>query len=287
VSADDISELVRRGSEAGAIEDTEKELLEGVVELSDRIVREVMTPRKDIVHVRESATTADVVEAFVQHGVSRLLVCGTDLDEVKGVVLGKDLLRFVGKSVGNAAWREYVRPAYFVPNTKPVDALLVELRQKGCHLAVVLNEHGGVDGIVTLEDLVEEIVGDIFDEFDHPSDQTLILRDEHGMLTMDASVKVSRLADEFDITIPEGEYDTVAGFILAHLGHLPVPGERLANGDVELTVQTVDHNRIGRVTLRVLRKDPSNLAQKHSNEPQGENVSSDDSAVVPRISHAS
>jgi putative hemolysin len=250
VSADDLSEIVKMSSEVGALDASEKELIEGVVELSERVVREVMTPRTDVVWVRETASLDEVVRICTDEAVSRLLVCGTDLDEVRGIFLSRDLLRFVGHSAATDAWRPFVRPAHFVPNTKAVDELLAEMREKGIHLAIVLDEHGGVDGVVTLEDLVEEIIGEIFDEFDAPSDGHESCVEKDGELLVDGAVQTSVLKEDFGIELPDGDYDTVAGFVLAHLGRVPGAGEAFGVDGIEFHIIDVHKQRVARVSIR-------------------------------------
>jgi CBS domain containing-hemolysin-like protein len=205
-------------------------------------------------------------------------VCGNELDEVRGVVIARDLIRFVGQQVDVNAWKSYIRPAFFVPNTKPVDQLLVELREKGVHLAVVLDEHGSVDGIVTLEDLVEEIVGEIFDEFDSPLDQpSVVVREEDGALLVDGAVPISTLQDEHGVTIPEGEYSTVAGFVMAHLGHLPYEGEEFAQGVHRYKILQVQRQAVVRVSL--VRLDP--LDAHEANEAGDLEADSEAREAVP------
>ncbi len=250
VSADDLSEIVKMSSEVGSLEQSEMELIEGVVELSERVVREVMTPRTDIVWVRETARVEDIVRTCTDEAVSRVLVCGADLDEVRGIFLSRDLLRFVGHQVASDAWKPFIRPAHFVPNTKAVDELLVEMREKGIHLAIVLDEHGGVDGVVTLEDLVEEIVGEIFDEFDAPTEEHREVLERDGTLLVDGAVSITVLKEDYDIELPEGNYDTVAGFVLAHLGRVPNAGEAFGVDGVEFHILEVDKQRVARVSIR-------------------------------------
>jgi putative hemolysin len=250
VSADDISEIVKMSSEVGSIEQNEMELIEGVVELSERVVREVMTPRTDVVWVRETARLEEIVRTCTEEAVSRVLVCGSDLDEVRGIFLSKDLLRFVGHQVAPDAWKPFIRPAHFVPNTKAVDELLVEMRERGIHLAIVLDEHGGVDGVVTLEDLVEEIVGEIFDEFDAPSEEQRDVLERDGALLVDGAVPIEVLKEDYGIELPEGNYDTVAGFVLAHLGRVPNTGEAFGVDGIEFHILEVDKQRVARVSIR-------------------------------------
>jgi putative hemolysin len=271
VSADELGEIVKISSESGAIEKSEQELIEGVVELSEQVARDVMTPRKDVVWIKGSVSTADVVRVLTSEAVSRVLVCAGDLDEVRGVVIARDLIRFVGQQVDANAWKNFIRPAFFVPNTKPVDELLVELREKGVHLAVVLDEHGSVDGIVTLEDLVEEIVGEIFDEFDSPHDQpSVVVREEDGALVVDGAVPISMLQDEHGIIIPEGEYSTVAGFVLAHLGHLPYEGEEFSEGGHSYKILQVQRQAVVRVSIQQIAALESKEGSEQSDD--GEDV---------------
>ncbi len=262
VSADDLSEIVKISSERGTIEKDEQALLEGVVELADRVTREVMTPRSDVVWIREGMAAADLVSMFTREGVSRVLVCGKELDEVKGILLAKDLFQYVGKSLLGVDWHKLVRPAYFVPDTKPVQELLKELRQRGIHLAVVLNEHGGVDGLVTLEDLVEEIVGDIFDEFDSPSERGGILVQRDGSLVMQGTLPTNAATDEHGIPFPDGEYDTVAGFIMAQLGRLPAEGESFNFQGWDFTIAEVHKHRIARVVAKRVSAEQSENAEE-------------------------
>jgi putative hemolysin len=257
VSADDISEIVKMSSEVGALDQNEMELIEGVVELSDRVVSEVMTPRTDVVWVRETATIDDIVRTCTEDAVSRVLVCGADLDEVRGVFLSKDLLRFVGRHAASDSWKPFLRPAYFIPNTKAVDELLIELRERAVHLAIVLDEHGGVDGVVTLEDLVEEIVGEIFDEFDAPSEAHPNCVEEDGELFVDGSVQISDLKEKYAIELPDGNYDTVAGLVLVHLGRVPSSGEAFGVDGFEFHILEVDKQRVARVSIRRVLPSPS------------------------------
>jgi putative hemolysin len=250
ISAAELGEIVKVSSEAGTIESGEGQLLEGVAELSERIARDVMTPRSEIVWVRDSVTSADVIALCRKESVSRLLVCGSELDDVKGVLLAKDLLAFAGASVEPQAWKRFIRPAFRIPDTKVVRQLLVELQQKRVHFSVVLNEHGEVVGVVTLEDLVEEIVGEIFDEFDQPASEVLLHRQQDGTLVVDGAVSIETLAESYDIVLPDGEYQTVAGFVQEHLGRLPAPGDSFSVSGYTFAILDVQRHRIARMTIK-------------------------------------
>ena len=185
------------------------------------------------------------------------MVCGRDLDEVRGILLAKDLLPLVGRSLSGVSWQTYLRPAHSVPNTKPVNELLIEFRQRGIHIAVVLDEHGGVDGIVTLEDLVEEIVGDIFDEFDSPLERQHLTREVDGAIFVDGSISIERIKADYGIVLPAGEYETVAGFILAQLRRVPSEGESFVRGSYIFAITEVHKHRIARISIKKVDPVPS------------------------------
>lgn len=250
VSQEEITELVERGTESGEIEMDEREMIRGVFSISDTVVREVMTPRVDVIAIGEDATLADVKQAFAKEGLSRLVVCGDTLDEVKGLLMAKDLLPLVGDPT-RQEWKQFIRPAHFVQNTIKIDHLLQELRTKGIHFAVVLDEHGGVDGIITIEDLIEEIVGDIFDEYDVPGEETGVRRTKGGDLLIDGGISIEDLNGSYNLDLPLGEYDTLAGFVIHELGRIPSVGESLDYNGMRVRIEEVDHNRVK--LLRILR----------------------------------
>jgi putative hemolysin len=245
----DLGEMVTVSSEAGALESEEGQILEGVAELSERTARDSMTPRADIVWVKDSASSREVLEVFRKESVSRLLVCSSELDDVRGVLLAKDLLVFAGESIEPGAWRRFIRPVFRVPDTKVVKELLVELKERRVHFAVVLNEHGEVVGVVTLEDLVEEIVGEIFDEFDQPYREGPTIWETQGTLFVDGSVSVEVLADQYDFILPDGEYQTVGGFVHEHLGRVPVSGDSFSVAGITCTILEVQKLRIMKMSL--------------------------------------
>jgi CBS domain containing-hemolysin-like protein len=251
LSTDDLSEFVKLTSESGTIEHNEQRLIEGIVDFTERVVREVMTPRKDVVWAKDNATTEELIALCTREGVSRVLICGSDLDDVKGMILAKDLLKFINKPVTTDAWRSLLRDTYKVPNTKPVDDLLHEFRSTGTHLAVVLDEHGGVGGIVTLEDLVEEIVGDIFDETDSASERELVIREVDGAWLVDGVAGIDQLPESFGITPSEGHYDTIAGYVLYHVGKLPEEGETFDIHGLTFKVLEVQRHRIVRLSVTI------------------------------------
>lgn len=254
ISADDLSEIVKISSETGAMEKSEQRLIEGVVDFAERVVREVMTPRKDIVWAKETVTTRELMTICTREAVSRVLICGSDLDDVRGMILAKDLLHCINQPLDGDSWRSYIRPTYVVPNTKPVDDLLAELRSKGIHLAVVLDEHGGVGGIVTVEDLLEQIVGEIFDETDVVADREPPVQEIDGAWRIDGAASIDELPEGLGILSSDGQYDTIAGYLLSHVGRLPDQGETFVVDGVEFKVLEVHKHRIARIHAKILPK---------------------------------
>ncbi len=227
-SATDLSLLVSKGTETGVFDKDEEEMFRGVFGFSQTVAREVMTPRTDLVTIAIDASLDEVVQTVLQSGLSRFPVRGDAIDDIKGVLLVKDLLPIFAQyqqSAGDFNVSEVMRSAYFIPDTKAIDDLLNEFKRRKLHMAVVLDEHGGVDGLVTLEDLLEEIVGDIFDESDTP--ERVIEVEENGDVMVDGGILVSELNDRFDYGIPEGDYDTIAGFVSTSLGRIPKDQDRV------------------------------------------------------------
>lgn len=248
ISSEDIGELVEKSAEAGTIEEDEGEMLQAVVSLSDTLAREIMTPRKDVIWIHSDATLAEARECFIEAGLSRVLVVDEHLDNVKGVLIVKDLLTFLGSGTGNDSILPFVREAFTVQGTLQVDQLLKQMKARSTHFAVVMDEHGGVDGVITLEDLLEEIVGDIADEHD-PEEIDDCLPTRSGDLLVDGSVLIDDLNLEYEFNFPNGEYDTIAGFVIHSIGRIPEPGELLTFGEVKIQVEDVAHNRILRLRI--------------------------------------
>ena len=236
------------------IEDDEREMLRGVFEISETVVREVMTPRTEMVAVSVEVSLAQLLEVATVEGHSRIPVFEGTIDSVLGVVLTKDLLRVLHERAGVDGpfdVRTILRPAYFVPDTKPVDELLSELRRQAVHMAIVLDEFGGTYGIVTLEDLLEEIVGEINDEFDEVEPD--FAPTPEGDMLIDAGVLISDVNERFGLRIPEEEFDTIGGYVFGTLGRVPEVGDSVPvmgfGGEMELRVESTDERRVSRLRL--------------------------------------
>jgi CBS domain containing-hemolysin-like protein len=237
-------------------------MIHGVFELPHTVAREVMTPRPDLVAFPDDASLDQVLDVAAESGFSRFPVFSRSIDEIVGVVLVKDLLRWVRSSDGSGfQLKSVLREPFFVPDTKPVDDLLAEFRDQKIHLAIVVDEFGGTDGVVTLEDLVEEIVGDIFDEHDVPEEEIERLPD--GRILLDGGADLEDVIDAFDL---EGvadieEFDTVAGYAIGRLGRIPVAGEIVSIGDAELEILETQEQRVTRLELRLQAGNPTTTAE--------------------------
>jgi CBS domain containing-hemolysin-like protein len=223
-------------------------LISSVLEFSDAIVREVMVPRPDMVTISGDQDSARALEMILASGRSRIPVTGDDLDDVLGVVYARDLLRFQDSGAAAASVQTLMRPAHFVPETKKVFDLLRELQREKVHLAIVVDEYGGTAGLVTIEDLLEEIVGEIADEYD--TEERMIEESEQGYL-VDGRLSVEDLAALVGMPLPDENWDTVGGLILGLAGRVPEEGETFQVDGVQLTAERVQGRRVARVRVSV------------------------------------
>ncbi|AZR73152.1 hemolysin [Anoxybacter fermentans] len=250
ITEDEIIRFVNVGEKEGVIEEEEREMIHSIFEFDDTLVREVMVPRIDIIGVEENTPLAEAVDLIITKGHSRIPVFRKTIDNIVGVLYAKDLLKFVKEEFGNVTIKDLMRTAYFVPESKKVNQLLSELRNKRIHMAIVLDEYGGTAGIVTIEDLIEEIVGDIQDEYDvEDVDYHFISEKE---LVVDARMSVDELNDLLNLSLPAEDYDTLGGLVLSILGHVPVPGEVLEYDKLKITVKEMVGHRILKLHINIL-----------------------------------
>jgi putative hemolysin len=247
VSEEEIKHLVKEGREQGVLDQTEMELIHSVFEFSETPVKKVMVPRPKIFALDVDTPPEDVEGRIVESGFSRIPVYEDSADNIIGVVYIKDALRLLERRQP-IVLRKILQPVHFVPENKKVGALLKELQKRRTHLAMVVDEHGSVTGLVTMEDLLEEIVGEIQDEYDWEERPVEKLRD--GSLVVDGTTTAAELRDAHHIPLPASEeFDTVAGFMLNSLGAVPRGGEVVGVGDYRLTVVDVEKNRIAKVKI--------------------------------------
>lgn len=249
VSEEEIKHLVREGRQQGVLDQTEMEIIHSVFEFKDTPVRKVMVPRPKVFALDADTPPSEVGSLIVESGFSRIPAYSGSLDNLLGVVYAKDALRLLEKRQPVVV-RKILHPVHLVPETKKVGELLKELQKRRTHLALVVDEHGSVSGLVTLEDLIEEIVGEIQDEYDWEERPVERMRD--GSLVVEGTVPAAELREAHGVPVPEGEFETVAGFMLERLGSVPKGGEAVSVGQWRFTVVDVERNRISKVRIERL-----------------------------------
>jgi CBS domain containing-hemolysin-like protein len=241
---------IEAGAQEGLIEGDERRLIQSIVEFGDTRVREVMTPRPDIVAIRAEATLGDLRGLLREQAYSRVPVYRESLDNILGVVFVKDLVQLSDADERTVA--AIMRPAHVVPETKPVSDLLREFQHRRVQIAIVVDEYGGTAGLVTLEDLLEEIVGEIRDEYDEESEPIVDLGD--GVFAFSGKVDIDELADRLGVVIAREGFETVGGYLLARLGRVPAVGETLEIDGLGVEVLEAERRRVTKV--RVRRREP-------------------------------
>jgi len=246
-----LAEVLHEAGERGVIDSDALTMLEGVLEVGDLQVRDIMVPRAQMVFVRRDEPAARILPVVVESGHSRFPVMDEDRDDIVGILLAKDLLRLTTTQARERFdIREYMRPAVFVPESKRLNVLLKEFRRSRNHMAIVVDEYGGVSGLCTIEDVIEQIVGEIDDEFDVEDDQN-IRRDAEAQFTVRGVTRIEEFNQFFGTHLPEGQgVDTIAGLLLKQLGRLPRRGETASIDGFEFRVLRADRRRID--ALRVL-----------------------------------
>lgn len=234
----------------GIVDEEEQEMIENVLELSDRTADEIMTPRTDVVAVDVNSDLPAILETIKQGGHTRVPVYEENIDNIIGFIYAKDLLAEIGKDAADFNLRSKLRSAYFVPETKLLRTLLHEFQNQKLHIAVVLDEYGGTAGIVTLEDILEELVGEITDEYEEKPPEPVRKIDADTIET-DARMYVDDLNDQFDLNLPDDEdYDTIGGFVFSRLGYIPKTGESFDYENLKFTISSAEPRRINRLIIQ-------------------------------------
>jgi len=252
VSEADLRAMAEAGHEEGSIEREEKELIHSIFEFGDTIVREVMVPRPDIVAIEASGTLRDVQALVLQHGFSRIPVYRGELDDVVGFVFAKDVLKALHQGKHDMPLTEIVREAHFVPESKKVADLLREMQRQKFHVALVTDEYGSVVGLVTMEDLLEELVGEIADEYDREEPQ--VVQVGEGVYRVNGRVAIDEVNELLGVELPHDGWDTVGGLVLGLLGQIPQEGQEVRFGDLVFTAEQVRGRRIAKVLIS--RREP-------------------------------
>ncbi len=246
----DLIQLLREARKDQIFDDEEESMLEGVLDVAEMQVRDIMIPRSQMVVLERDDEPTKLLETIIESGHSRFPVIGEDRDEVVGILLAKDLLRFFAEnSGGRFNIREVLRPAVFIPESKRLNVLLREFRVSHNHMAIVVDEYGGVSGLLTIEDVLEQIVGDIGDEHD-PDEISYFQQESEGVYTVRALTRIEDFNEEFDTGLSDEEYDTIGGLVISELGRLPRRGESVELGGIRFTVLKADRRRVYTVRAR-------------------------------------
>lgn len=244
-SRDDLIEILRDARENGILSSDTLKMLEGALSVSEHQVSDIMVPRSQMVSLPIAAEFIELMKMVVESGHSRFPVHGDDKDDILGILLAKDLLRGIVADGGPGNIRELLRPVVLIPESKRLNVLLKEFRQSRNHMAIVVDEHGGVAGIVTIEDVLEQIVGEIDDEHDDAADEAkMIAAQSDGQFLVDALTPIADFNDQFGADFLDDEYDTIGGFVTDAIGHLPEAGEELSMGRFHFRVGRADQRRV-------------------------------------------
>ena len=258
VEAEDIIRMTELEAAGFALPKEERQMIRGIMELEETAVREVMVPRTDIIAVEADDPFEKVAQVMVDKGFSRLPVYEGNVDNIVGIVYGKEILKLLAQGTRADTIRDLIHPAFFVPESKKVDEMLAEMKQRRLSIAIVVDEYGGTAGLVTIEDLLEEIVGEIRDEFDIQEQEVQLLR--AGDAIVDARVDIDELNEMFAMEIHKEDFDSVGGFIVNELGRMPSVGDEVRVNGLSLRVLSVTGRRIKKV--RVTRIEPGQAAQR-------------------------
>ena len=246
----EIQHIIDEGEERGIISRQEGELIESIFEFRDTLVREIMVPRLEMVGVERSTPLDQIIALVPSCGHSRFPIFDGDIDHIKGILLAKDLLVFWQTPEETWDLGRVIRPAYFIPESKKISDLLRDLVERKTQIAIVIDEYGGTAGLITLEDILEEIVGEIYDEYDRQEPR--LIPQENGAVLVDARLDVEELMDHFELPRPEGKFESVGGLLIHLLGRVPQINDRVEVQNLELTVIAADERRAKQVQARRL-----------------------------------
>ena len=247
----EIKQLIDVGEEEGLLSEDEGEMIQSILSFRDTLAREIMVPRTDAVFISADTPIEKLLQLVIQEGHSRFPVHSGSSDNIIGILHVKDLLTFW--SAEHLDLKDIIRTPYFIPETKKISHLLRELRDKKSHMAIVIDEYGGTAGLVTIEDIIEEIIGEIHDE--HDNDEILMVATDEGDLVVDARLEIEKLVEHFDLEVPKGNFESVGGFIISLLGRVPQPQETVTHAPLEMTIESADARKIRKVRVRMQKEE--------------------------------
>ena len=252
-SSDDITDMLRSAKSESIIDASVLQIMEGALKVSDLQAREIMIPRSQMVMIEDDFTLEEVLNVVIESQHSRFPVVGESSDDIKGILLAKEMLPLLLADTAEFNLESLLRPATIIPESKRLNVLLQEFREKRYHMAIVVDEYGGVSGLVTIEDILEEIVGEIEDETDD-HEEASILPTESGAFTVEAITEISDFNEFFDVGLADDEFDTVGGLVLHALGRLPELGETITIDNFHFKVTGGDNRKI--TQLEVTKVNP-------------------------------
>jgi magnesium and cobalt transporter len=244
---EEIHDLMNEGQAKGLISDEESDMVHGVLDLKETKAHSIMIPRTEISSASIDSTLGEIIKLVSDFGHTRIPFFKDNIDEIVGILHAKDLLKLLGKDSSSPIPSEILRKPYFVPENQKVSELLRDLRAKKTHLAIVTDEYGGTAGIITIEDILEEIVGEIMDEHDYEPPLLSVLDD--SSVLVDARLEVEKLGEHFGITLPEGEFESVGGFIIHLLGRIPKVDEKITYDNLDMTIKSADQRKIHKILI--------------------------------------
>jgi magnesium and cobalt transporter len=246
---EEIHDLMNEGQAKGLISDEESDMVQGVLDLKETEAHSIMIPRTEVSSASMNATLGEVIKLVSECGHTRIPIYQDSIDEIIGVLHAKDLLKLWGKAPESKIPKDIIRKPYFVPRNQKVSELLKDLKREKTHLAIVTDEYGGTAGIITIEDILEEIVGEIMDE--HDDEPPLLTTLDDKSILVDARLEIEKLAEYLDREFPEGEYESVGGFVINLLGRIPKVGEKITYQDLEVTIKSADARKIDKILISV------------------------------------
>ena len=251
---EELIELLHASFEKNLLDSDALSMLEGVLQVSEMAARDIMIPRSQCYMANVKSPMTDIIGLAVETNHSRFPVFENNKDEILGILLAKDLLRYY-KDPESFDLRDMLRPAVFIPESKPLNVLLKEFRSNRNHMAIVVDEYSGVAGLITIEDVLEQIVGEIEDEYDFDESEANILEDKFGRYRVKAVTEISDINDHFGTNFPDSDFDTIGGLVLAHLGKLPEIGEEIKIGELSITVTRSDSRRVHALLVEKIKID--------------------------------
>jgi putative hemolysin len=250
VTEDEIRMMIDVGEENGVLNETEKEMIDGIFEFDDTLAKEVMTPRTAVFAIDINSPLEEIIHQIIEEQYSRIPVYDGDIDNIVGILYMKDLfVEMASKKLDEISIKDLLRPAYFVPDTKKIDRLFRELQASKNHMAILIDEYGGVSGIITIEDLIEEIVGNIADEYDE--DVKDFQKLDSNVYIVDGLVSIDEVNEKLNLKLPTEHHDTIGGFVLNLIGNIPETGESVQYENITFTVEKIDEKRIEQIKIQI------------------------------------